>query len=120
MKRYIFITIFAFLTISFASAQSQIKSTSKLKVIDIGSSLPTFYVYGARMPSNYIDEKDSVLTMQYGFKIKRVAGCVISKEKIDEVHKHNQEANKIMSKKLGEDWADKFEKTTGKKLALQL
>lgn len=120
MKRYIIIAIFTFLTISFASAQSQIKSISKLKVIDISRSLPTFYVYGELMPSNYVDEKDSVLTMQYGFKIKRVAGCVISKEKVDEAHKHNQKADKIMRKKLGEDWDDKFEKATGKKLALQL
>ncbi len=99
---------------------SQEKNNSKLILEKYSSSndtLPTFYIYGELPPENYIDDENPI-TEKYGFKLKRVAGCVIESDEQAEINEHNNRVFDYMNKTYGSNWKQQFENETHLKLTI--
>ncbi len=94
------------------SKQELIKTDSGVK-----DSLATFFIYGELAPTGYLDDENSI-TENYGFKLKRIAGCDIDETIVNQAHTQNQKALIKMNKKYGNDWMLEFENKTKYKLAI--
>ena len=81
-------------------------------------SVPTFLIYGELVPNGYVKEKDSSVTQQFGFNIKRVAGCEVTNKLVARVKENNEKNNLIMRSKYGTNWKQKFETAAKLKLAI--
>jgi hypothetical protein len=79
------------------------------------SFYPEFQLYGELFPLDYLDEGYDTLTMSYGFKVRRIAGCEEEEEnQFKDADAHNQEMFELMVKRCGKDWLTTFESETGK------
>lgn len=84
-----------------------VKETHPLTEVDT----PTFLVYGMVSPAE-LDNKYKTALKRFGFKTKRVGGCLVTGELTDSVRIINQKNDLIMQSKYGKDWKQKFEKKT--------
>lgn len=71
--------------------------------------LPIFLIYGELMPVGYIDERDSVTTQKFGFNLKRVANCEVSRELINIAALMNKKNDQLMRQRYGNEWVKNFE-----------
>ncbi len=51
-----------------------------------------------------------IVANKWGFRDKRIAGCVVTKALVDSVKEHNNQVNKALTAKFGKDWHAKFDK----------
>ena len=122
MKKYLSIIVFIILY-SCSGQTSEGKKTEKLgqESFEYNSngqdSLKVFLIYGELAPDGYLDEENPI-TENYGFKLKRVAGCEVEESMVNDVLKQNNTALIEMNKKYGDDWIKEFEKKTKYKLAI--
>ena len=68
----------------------------------------TIYTYGLR--SWVQSNPQYTVAKKYGIVYKSVAGCIVSKELVDSVQKHNDEVYHQLEKKYGPGWKASFEK----------
>ncbi|MBN2890813.1 MAG: hypothetical protein JXL97_03015 [Bacteroidales bacterium] len=121
MKKYLAIIFF----IIFYSCSEQApvdKTTEKIgqESFELDSdkdSLMVFLIYGELAPAGYLDDENPI-TEEYGFKLKRVAGCEVDEAFVNDILKQNNNALIEMNKKYGDDWIKEFEKKTNYKLAI--
>jgi len=83
------------------------------------NKLPEFLIYGELTPENYIDQDDSI-TKDFGFVVKRIAGCEITENERIKAIKQNKKSLEIMNERYGENWRQNFEKQTNFKLYISL
>ena len=57
--------------------------------------IPEFWLYGELMPVDYIDDADSS-AREFGFNVKRIAGCEVETEMIESLIENNQKMNELM------------------------
>lgn len=88
------------------------KSNSTIAKVDekVKEELPTFMIYGEAFPVDYADEKDSLITQKFGFKMKRVAGCEISNVLKQSVISNNRKEDQKMQQLFGKNWKEDFTK----------
>lgn len=84
---------------------------------NVQDSLMLFQIYGELAPDGYLDGKNS-LTEEYGFQLKRVAGCEVEDGMVKNILKQNNAALSEMNRIYGDDWIIEFEKKTNYKLAI--
>lgn len=80
-------------------------------------SLATFFIYGELAPANYLDDENSI-TENYGFKLKRIAGCDVDENIVNQALTQNKDALARMNEKYGKNWMVDFENKTKYKLAI--
>ncbi len=107
------VTIFLFF-ISCKEKSINSKITDSLITVSKQQELPTLLIYGEPSPIGYLNGVNPI-TEKYGFKVKRVAGCEVTKKLIDSVNSNNKKVMDYMNKKQGENWLKNFEKETGLK-----
>jgi hypothetical protein len=65
-------------------------------------------VYG--LPDFKRQNAENVTAQKWGIEFYSVAGCLVTKELVDSVEKHNNTVKPLIIKKYGKDWSDKFDK----------
>jgi hypothetical protein len=78
-------------------------------------SIVEFQIYGELAPDDYLSESDTI-SLKYGFKFKRLAGCVVTSELMDSVSLNNAKSVLLMEEKYGSDWKNQMESKTGKRI----
>ena len=79
-------------------------------------TFPEFLLYGELAPDGYLNYATDSITEQYGFRVKRIAGCEISVMDVAKAHVQNTESMNEMNHRYGEDWQEKFTEATGLEL----
>lgn len=92
--------------------------TNEEQKIHTEVELPEIHFYGEPIPIDLVISDP--LTKEYGFRLKRVGGCVINQEMISDAKKNNDKTFQVLNKRYGENWREDFEKETGKKLKYYL
>lgn len=114
---------YLFISLSFICSlfSCSLKTESDLKTEVFKSKknkFPDFLLYGELAPLNYIDVRDTLLTKKFGFTLKRIDGCEVTKELVDSIEIYNRKTNSIIEKKSGRNWKENFEKETKKKISI--
>ena len=60
----------------------------------------------------YFDRQNSenVICRKWGIRFYPVAGCVVTEDLVDSVKTNNEKINKLIERKYGTNWRDRFEK----------
>jgi hypothetical protein len=117
-KKNIVFIISSIILFTTACNNNQTKNTNKITTT-IEEELPVFLIYGELAPEGYLD-KENQITEDYGFRLKRITGCEIELDEMNNANKNNNETMELMNKKYGENWMQEFEKATNYKLAIPL
>lgn len=68
----------------------------------------TLLTYG--FPNRDREKVRDIIAKTWGIRFYAVAGCLVTKDLIDSVKTNNDHVNKLIEKKYGANWQEKFEK----------
>lgn len=108
MRQIFFIIISVVFIIGCGKSKAPIKTQKQNEVDSIEILRPSWLIYG--LP----DEKErqrSIVDDWYGFRIRRVGGCMISDSLRDVVEQRNSITDSVLKIRIGPDWMIRFEKT---------
>src|SRR5690554_161966 len=117
MKKYLSIIIFIILCSCTEQIPGDNNTENLVQDLNETDSLTVFLIYGELAPDGYLDEENSIIEI-YGFKLKRIAGCEVEENMVNDALLQNNNALTEMNNKYGDDWIKKFEKKTNFKLAI--
>jgi len=87
---------------------NQVDTNKKLRLLTYGEP-----------PDMERQSAENVIAEKWGIEYFGVAGCVVSKELIDSVNKHNKEVNVLINNKYGKSWQNIFNKEVEEELIKQ-
>ncbi len=121
MKFFYIFTFFITFNVTFLQCTKPSNEIKNKPVLEQVKKEPvTFLIYGELAPMDYAKPKDSMITLNYGFKLERIAGCDITADIERSVIQHNQKGDSILLRKIGENWKEEFEQKESLKLSFPL
>jgi hypothetical protein len=71
------------------------------------------------LPSMEGERVRDAVAKKYGFKYFAVAGCLVTGELLDSVHKENEKVKAVLRDRLGKNWEEDFRKEVDKLMVKQ-